>query len=177
MTARRRMGYEGVAVAVPVTVPYERYSTNGAHWFVGQALASLVRESGIDKAQIDEALDSSKMPNISIVQEATPSKPEQGKRSKIALGILGAMGDEDLTPRPDRRYADNVPYGAGDPNERLELLRRENLEATLLYPTIGLLWEVELTDPGLAQKIYDESLTRYRKREEEEKQQKAAAQS
>lgn len=33
-----RKGYEGVAVAVPVTVPYRRYATQGAHWFIGQAL-------------------------------------------------------------------------------------------------------------------------------------------
>ena len=51
--SRKRMSYEGVAVAVPVTVPYERYSTHGAHWFVGQALEALVRESGIAKEQID----------------------------------------------------------------------------------------------------------------------------
>ncbi|MDE2370244.1 MAG: thiolase family protein [Burkholderiales bacterium] len=50
---KRRLGYEGVAVAVPVTVPYQRYSTHGAHWFLGQALEALVRESGVDKAQID----------------------------------------------------------------------------------------------------------------------------
>jgi acetyl-CoA acetyltransferase len=50
---RARQSYEGVAVAVPVTVPYRRYSTHGAHWFIGQALESLVRESGIDKASID----------------------------------------------------------------------------------------------------------------------------
>ncbi len=49
----RRQSYEGVAVAVPVTVPYQRYSTHGAHWFIGQALEALVRESGIEKAQID----------------------------------------------------------------------------------------------------------------------------
>jgi predicted TIM-barrel fold metal-dependent hydrolase len=30
------------------------------------------------------------------------------------------------------------------------LLKQENLEATLLYPTIGLLWEVELEDPELS---------------------------
>ncbi len=36
---RRAMPYEGVAVAVPVTVPYVRYSTRTAHWFLGQALA------------------------------------------------------------------------------------------------------------------------------------------
>ena len=49
----KRMSYEGVAVAVPVTVPYVRHSTHGAHWFIGQALEALVRESGIAKEQID----------------------------------------------------------------------------------------------------------------------------
>ena len=49
----RRQSYEGVAVAVPVTVPYRRYSTHGAHWFIGQALARLVRESGLKKSEID----------------------------------------------------------------------------------------------------------------------------
>jgi acetyl-CoA acetyltransferase len=51
MTARR--GYEGVAVAVPVTVPYVRYSTHGAHWFIGCVLAEMLRASGIDKDDID----------------------------------------------------------------------------------------------------------------------------
>jgi acetyl-CoA acetyltransferase len=50
---KRRASYEGVAVAVPVTVPYVRYSTHGAHWFIGQALQALVRESGIAKEQVD----------------------------------------------------------------------------------------------------------------------------
>jgi acetyl-CoA acetyltransferase len=47
------MSYEGVAVAVPVTVPYVRYSTRGAHWFIGQALQALVQASGVAKEQID----------------------------------------------------------------------------------------------------------------------------
>lgn len=51
--AKRRQSYEGVACAVPVTVPYQRYSTHGAHWFIGQALHALVRESGIPKDRID----------------------------------------------------------------------------------------------------------------------------
>jgi len=49
----RRLSYEGVAVAVPVTVPYVRYSTHGAHWFIGQALQALLREARIAKEQID----------------------------------------------------------------------------------------------------------------------------
>ena len=48
-----RRGYDGVAVAVPVTVPYRRYATQGAHWFIGQALDALVKQSGLAKDHID----------------------------------------------------------------------------------------------------------------------------
>jgi len=34
-------------------VPYRRYSTHGAHWFIGQALEALVAQSGIAKERID----------------------------------------------------------------------------------------------------------------------------
>jgi hypothetical protein len=53
MSRSSRHGYDGVAVAVPVTIPYVRYSTRGAHWFIGRVLAELVRESGIAKEEID----------------------------------------------------------------------------------------------------------------------------
>jgi len=45
--------------------------------------------ASLEKAQVDEALDGSKMPNISIVQEATPALPDLSKRKKIAVGIAG----------------------------------------------------------------------------------------
>lgn len=76
-------------------------------------------------------------------------KPSQRSR-RGSLGLLGAMGEEDMRPRPDRRYADNMPFGSADPAERLDLMQQENLVCTLLYPTIGLLWEVECTDPELS---------------------------
>lgn len=69
---------------------------------------------------------------------------------KGALGLMGAMGDHDARPSPERRYMDHVPFGAGDPAERLTLLERENLDKTLLYPTIHLLWECEVTEPGIS---------------------------
>ena len=53
MAKSTRKGYAGVAVAVPVTVPYVRYSTHGAHWFLGQVLAEMLRQSGIAKDDID----------------------------------------------------------------------------------------------------------------------------
>lgn len=76
-------------------------------------------------------------------------KPSRRSR-KGSLGLLGAMGDDDVRPAKERRYADHMPFGSCDADERLKLLDQENLEASLLYPTIGLLWEVELTDPELS---------------------------
>ncbi|WP_018699746.1 thiolase family protein [Amorphus coralli] len=49
----RRLGYDGVVLASPVTIPYERFSTRGAHWFLGRAMRALVETSGLDKAAID----------------------------------------------------------------------------------------------------------------------------
>jgi acetyl-CoA acetyltransferase len=51
--AGRIAGYEGVAVAVPVTVPYERFSIRGAHWFMARALKALIDGAGISKDEID----------------------------------------------------------------------------------------------------------------------------
>ena len=48
-----RMGYQGVAVCVPVTIPYSRYSLRSAHWFCGRALAELIKGAGIAKHQVD----------------------------------------------------------------------------------------------------------------------------
>ena len=73
------------------------------------------------------------------------------KRSvKGSLGLLGAMGEEDMRPRPDRRYSENMPFGSSNPEERMSLMDQENLSHCLLYPTIGLLWECELDDPEIS---------------------------
>jgi hypothetical protein len=37
-----RKSYDGVVACLPVTVPYRRYSTNSAHWWIGRALHALV---------------------------------------------------------------------------------------------------------------------------------------
>lgn len=49
----RRASYDGVVVTTPVTVPYVRFSTKGAHWWIGRALAGLVEASGLRKEQFD----------------------------------------------------------------------------------------------------------------------------
>lgn len=82
-----RRGYEGVAVAVPVTVPYVRYSSRSAHWFIAQALAELIKDSGLDKARIDGFSLSS----FSVAPDT-------------AVGVTQQLG---LSPR----WLDHVPMG------------------------------------------------------------------
>ncbi len=84
---KRRLSYEGVAVAVPVTVPYMRYSTHTAHWFLGQAIESLVKASGVKKDQIDGLCVSS----FSLAPDT-------------AVGVTQHLG---LSPR----WLDHVPTG------------------------------------------------------------------
>lgn len=45
--------YDDAVLVAPVTVPYVRYSIRNAHWFVAQALAGLLKESGLEKSDID----------------------------------------------------------------------------------------------------------------------------
>jgi len=45
--------------------------------------------ASLEKARIDEALDPTKMPNISAVQRPSPPGLETKKRNKIALGLAG----------------------------------------------------------------------------------------
>src|SRR5215468_5656313 len=67
---------------------------------------------------------------------------------------LGRMGQKDLeafAPHPEKTYAANMPFGACDADERLKLLDAEGLDAAVLYPTLGILWESELSDVELSQ--------------------------
>lgn len=50
-------------------------------------------EGALEKARVDEALDPSKMPNISAVQKPTPPLKVVKKRNKVALGLaVGGVG-------------------------------------------------------------------------------------
>ena len=66
-------------------------------------------------------------------------------------GVLGAMGDPDIVPAPDRTYARGCPPASYDAQARIERLDQEKLGKAILYPTVGLLWEPEIEDPALAQ--------------------------
>lgn len=48
-----RAGYEGVVVAAPVSVPYERFSPESAHWWLAKGLSDLGKRSGLSADDID----------------------------------------------------------------------------------------------------------------------------
>jgi len=67
-----------------------------------------------------------------------------------SLALLGAMGDESARPGPDRLYMDTMPFGAGDPTQRVQWLDQQGIERVVLYPTIGIIWESAVSDARLA---------------------------
>src|ERR1700682_4411904 len=84
MTRKR---YEGVAVAVPVTVPYVRYSIRAAHWWLARALSVLLDQSGLKKDELDGLSVSS----FTLAPDT-------------AIGLTQHLG---LSPR----WLDHVPFG------------------------------------------------------------------
>lgn len=76
------------------------------------------------------------------------------KPSKLCFGgfagVLGAMGDPDIVPSPERNYARGCPAASYEAAARVARLDGEGLSKAILYPTLGLLWEPEVEDPKLA---------------------------
>ena len=83
----KRAGYEGVVVAAPVSVPYERFSPEPAHWWLAKALAGLGKRAGLSADDIDGLCVSS----FTLFPDT-------------AVGITQHFG---LTPR----WLDHVPTG------------------------------------------------------------------
>lgn len=51
--SRTRLGYEGVAVVSPATVPYQRFSVETAHWWIARALKQSLDQAGLRPGDID----------------------------------------------------------------------------------------------------------------------------
>jgi acetyl-CoA acetyltransferase len=85
--ANPRRGYRDVAVAVPVSIPYERYSLESAHWWIARALGELTRRAGLRPTDLDGLSVSS----FTLAPDT-------------AVGLTQHLG---LTPR----WLDNIPMG------------------------------------------------------------------
>ncbi len=88
-------------------------------------------------------------------------RPSKFLRAGMLSG-LSTMGSTRDNPRFPRKlgYGSYAPFGAMDPKERLDRIAAEGLRAAFLYPTLSLLYEVECTDPELAQ-AYTRAYNRY----------------
>ena len=85
--AAPRLGYEGVVVAAPVTVPYQRFSKETAHWWIARALRELTQTAGLRPAE----LDGFSVASFSLFPDT-------------AVGLTQHLG---LTPR----WLDHIPFG------------------------------------------------------------------
>ena len=79
-----------------------------------------------------------------------------GKRSRyfdaeiLARGRSMGSTFEERNVIKQKGYTNSIPFGGNDSQERLALLDQENLAKALIYPTICLEWEAEVTDLDLA---------------------------
>ena len=85
--SRTQAAYSGVAVCAPITVPYQRFSAESAHWWAGRALRQLRQTIGLRAADIDGFCFSSFSSGLD-----------------TAVGVTQHLG---LTPR----WLDHIPTG------------------------------------------------------------------
>lgn len=50
---KSRTGYDGIVVTAPISVPYERYSPEPAHWWLARGLSALGAASNLGPADVD----------------------------------------------------------------------------------------------------------------------------
>ena len=50
---RPRQSYDGVALTAPVSIPYERYSIQTAHWWIARALKASLDSAGLKPGDLD----------------------------------------------------------------------------------------------------------------------------
>ena len=49
----RRQSYDGVVLTCPVSVPYQRYSIDTAHWWIARALRGALQQAGLSPRELD----------------------------------------------------------------------------------------------------------------------------
>jgi predicted TIM-barrel fold metal-dependent hydrolase len=77
-------------------------------------------------------------------------KPLEAVRGRTAL-LGGIEMDPAEAMRPGKyKYEDGCPPGSYDPAARIVVMDQEEIDVSLLYPTIGICWEGMVEDPRLA---------------------------
>ncbi len=85
--ASKRLAYDNVVACAPISIAYERYSIESAHWWIGRALHALITKAGLAPLDLD---------GLSV--------------SSFTLGLDTAVGlTQHLGVSP--RWLDHVPMG------------------------------------------------------------------
>ena len=92
---------------------------------------------------------------IEVDDKGTEALLVDGKPVEILRHQLAALGGIELDPaeafdNPKLTYEDGCPPGSYDPKARIEVMDRENIDISILYPTIGICWEGLVDDPEIA---------------------------
>tara|TARA_B110000483_G_scaffold43173_1_gene53860 strand:+ start:48 stop:1229 length:1182 start_codon:yes stop_codon:yes gene_type:complete len=84
---QRQKSYDGVSLCAPITIPYQRFSSETAHWWAGAALKELNSKTGLRPKDFD-----------GIIFSSFSSGPD------TVVGIVQHLG---LTPK----WMDHIPTG------------------------------------------------------------------
>jgi predicted TIM-barrel fold metal-dependent hydrolase len=106
-----------------------KYKDRGIRW--------KVNEQGLEYLEID-------------------GRPRVGQRFGANGALGGIAGYPDLNGDRTKlltpgiyTYLDGAPPGSMDPHERVQVMDQEGIDCALIYPTLGIIWEESVTDPGL----------------------------
>ncbi len=75
---------------------------------------------------------------------------EAKRRREQAVNAGKAESLRYAKPKPEDTYLRGAAFGTMDMKERIELLNREQMATSILYPTLGLLWEAETDNVELS---------------------------
>jgi predicted TIM-barrel fold metal-dependent hydrolase len=118
-----------------------------------RAMRIRVGDDGFEFLEIDQKRAKMSQPGLlgslggmgKKVEEANQLRENAMRGVEIKLEQVRMM-----QPKPEDTYMKGAAFGTMDMIERLELLDKEGMEKSILYPTIGLLWEAELFDAELS---------------------------
>lgn len=115
----RRRDYNGVVVAAPVTIPYERHSIESAHWWIGRALAALVGATKIEPRAIDGLVVSSfsLQPDTAVALTQHFGLCTRWLDTVPLGGVSGVVGLRKAARAVQAGDADIVACVAGDTNQ------------------------------------------------------------
>jgi len=115
-----------------------------------RAMRILVGDDGFEYLEIDRKRAQMTRPGLLGSLGGMGRKVEDARklRETATRGEAKPEQVRMLAPKPEDTYLKGAAFGTMNMKERLELLNREGMEKSILYPTIGLLWKRNSSTPS-----------------------------